>query len=73
MLIISRLKTQGGLCSANLFRGAILVICLLLVMTKKCKPFPHSFHCLPGGCSIKETLVSKGLEKRISIVLQKLN
>lgn len=39
MLLISRLKIQGGVCSANLSRGAILVICIFLVMTKKCKAF----------------------------------
>lgn len=74
MLIISRLKMQGGICSANLFRGAILVICVCLVMTKKCKAFPHSFRCLPGGCVInKETLAAKGLAKPISMVLKKIS
>lgn len=74
MLIISRLKIQGRVSSANLFRGVVLVICVCLVMTKEFKAFPHSFHCLPVGFVInKKTLVAKGLKKHISMVLKKLN
>lgn len=40
-LVIGR-KKQGG-CKASLFRGAILVVCVGLVMTKKSKSFSPFF------------------------------
>lgn len=74
MLVISRLKIQGGVCSASLFRGAILVIYICLVMIKKCEVFPPFFSLSARRCVInKETLVAKSLAKHISMVLKKFN
>lgn len=60
-LVIGRMK-QGG-CNASLFRGATLVVCIGLVMTKKSKVFPHSLWPAKRMCDQQGALTSKGLCK----------